>query len=59
MNVPNDHRMVPTCNGGLVNVKYELIASGSVTCAPSPKVTIPVTLYTHVPLYQKPMMPNW
>jgi hypothetical protein len=59
MNIPNNHLVVPTCTGNLMKVKYVLMASGSVTCASSPKTEIPITMFKYAEFYQKPQIAQW
>ncbi|CAD7935054.1 unnamed protein product [Amoebophrya sp. A120] len=54
-----DSNVVPTCQGGLVQVYYELEVRGSVTCANDPVVSLPVFIYSTPPVYMRPQIADW
>lgn len=60
MTLPRSEKeVVPTCEGGLVKVFYELEVRGDVTCANDPVADVPVFIYATPPVYMKPVVQNW
>ena len=51
-----DKMLVPSCRGGLIDVRYEIVVDGSVTCANSPRLTLPVVVFEPPRYYQKPQL---